>query len=112
MRSERMTSLGRRLANLQVDFVSTYASQWMERTLDDSAIRRIDIPEMFLCADALLRIMDNVFSGLVVYPKLIESRVKQGTYPPASLFRTLLTSHYRAPIHGNASRAVTLQVSD
>lgn len=77
MRSERMCSLGRRLANLYADFASTYASQWMERTLDDSAIRRIDIPEMFLCADALLILMNNIFGGLVVYPKRIESRVQE-----------------------------------
>jgi len=77
MRSERLTSLGRRLANLHSDFVGTYASQWMERTLDDSAIRRIDIPEMFLCADALLILMNNIFSGLVVYPKRIETRVQE-----------------------------------
>ncbi|KAI4783632.1 Adenylosuccinate lyase [Aureobasidium sp. EXF-3400] len=75
MRSERLTSLGRRLANLHADFISTYASQWMERTLDDSAIRRIDIPEMYLCADALLILMNNIFSGLVVYPKRIENRI-------------------------------------
>ncbi|KAG8625887.1 hypothetical protein KVT40_006288 [Elsinoe batatas] len=75
MRSERLTSLGRRLANLHADFISTYASQWMERTLDDSAVRRIDIPEMFLCADALLILMNNIFGGLVVYPKRIESRI-------------------------------------
>jgi len=77
MRSERLASLGRRLANIQADFVSTYASQWMERTLDDSASRRMDIPEMFLCADACLILMDNIFGGLVVYPKVIESRIQQ-----------------------------------
>jgi len=77
MRSERLTSLGRRLANLHTDFVSTYASQWMERTLDDSAVRRIDIPEMYLCADALLILMNNIFSGLVVYPKRIETRIQE-----------------------------------
>lgn len=75
MRAERMASLGRRLGNLYADFASTYASQWMERTLDDSAIRRMDIPEMFLCADALLILMNNIFGGLVVYPKRIEARV-------------------------------------
>lgn len=49
----------------------------MERTLDDSAIRRIDIPEMYLCADALLILMNNIFSGLVVYPKRIEARLQE-----------------------------------
>lgn len=52
MRSERIGSLGRKLASLPVNFSNTMAMQWMERTLDDSAIRRIDIPEMFLLADA------------------------------------------------------------
>ncbi|KAH8677722.1 adenylosuccinate lyase [Xylariales sp. PMI_506] len=74
MRSERISSLGRKLANLPVDFKDTFAAQWMERSLDDSAIRRIDIPEMFLLADAVLIGMDNVTDGLVVYPKRIEAR--------------------------------------
>lgn len=49
----------------------------MERTLDDSAIRRIDIPEMFLLADAILIGLDNVSSGLVVYPKRVNARVQE-----------------------------------
>ena len=77
MRSERMCSLGRKLAELNAAASATYAAQWMERTLDDSAIRRIDIPEMFLIADALLIIMDNVFSGLVVYPAVIQRRIDE-----------------------------------
>jgi adenylosuccinate lyase len=52
-------------------------AQQMERTLDDSAIRRIDIPEMFLLADAILIGLDNVTSGLVVYPKRIAARVQE-----------------------------------
>ncbi|KAH8203268.1 hypothetical protein TruAng_002566 [Truncatella angustata] len=75
MRSERICSLGRKLANLPMDFKDTFTMQWMERTLDDSAIRRIDIPEMFLLADAVLIGMDNVSDGLVIYPKVINSRV-------------------------------------
>lgn len=77
MRSERMTSLGRHLANITNDLNSTYSSQWMERTLDDSAVRRINIPEMYLTADALLILMNNIFSGLVVYPKRIETRIQE-----------------------------------
>lgn len=76
MRSERMCSLGRHLANLNKDALDTYAAQWFERTLDDSAIRRIDIPSSFLTADILLRILDNVVSGLVVYPAVIARRVR------------------------------------
>ena len=51
--------------------------QWMERTLDDSANRRISLAEAFLCADASLNILQNVFEGMVVYPKVIESRINQ-----------------------------------
>ena len=60
MRSERGTSLGRKLTNLAMDALYTYAAQWLERSLDDSAIRRMSIPEAFLSADAELRILDNV----------------------------------------------------
>ncbi|OTB09613.1 hypothetical protein M426DRAFT_316161 [Hypoxylon sp. CI-4A] len=77
MRSERICSLGRKLASLPVNFSNTYTSQWLERSLDDSAIRRIDIPEMFLLADAILIGLDNVTNGLVVYPKRIDARNRQ-----------------------------------
>ncbi|KAI9814974.1 MAG: adenylosuccinase ade13 [Phylliscum demangeonii] len=77
MRSERICSLGRHLANLSKDAADTYAAQWFERTLDDSAIRRIALPEMFLTADILLSTMDNVASGLVVYPAVIQRRITQ-----------------------------------
>lgn len=77
MRSERMCSLGRKLTFLPLGFGATYAHQWFERSLDDSAIRRIDIPEMFLIADALLILLENVSSGLVVYPAVINSRLQQ-----------------------------------
>ncbi|KAL3423964.1 Adenylosuccinate lyase [Phlyctema vagabunda] len=77
MRCERIAGLGRHLANLNKDASDTYAQQWFERTLDDSAIRRIYIPEMFLCADAICMTLDNVTSGLVVYPKRIHSRLME-----------------------------------
>lgn len=77
MRSERMCSLGRKLATLNTSTGQTYAHQWFERSLDDSAIRRIDIPEMFLLADALLILLDNVSSGLVVYPAVINKRIQE-----------------------------------
>ncbi|KAH8154089.1 uncharacterized protein LAJ45_01856 [Morchella importuna] len=77
MRSERMCSLGRHLANLCKDALDTYSAQWFERTLDDSAIRRIDIPHAFLTTDVLLRILDNVVSGLVVYPAVIARRIRE-----------------------------------
>ncbi|KAI9676727.1 MAG: adenylosuccinase ade13 [Trizodia sp. TS-e1964] len=77
MRSERICSLGRHLANLNKDSSDTYAAQWFERSLDDSAIRRISIPEQFLTADILMSTMNNVVSGLVVYPAVIRRRVEQ-----------------------------------
>lgn len=54
MRSERLCSLGRNLSNISGAAEQTYKSQWLERSLDDSAIRRITLPESFLCADACM----------------------------------------------------------
>jgi adenylosuccinate lyase len=75
MRSERIYSLARELMSKPASFAATHSDQWAERTLDDSAIRRIDIPEMFLLADAICIGLDNVSDGLVVYPAVIASRV-------------------------------------
>ncbi|KAJ4304418.1 adenylosuccinase ade13 [Collariella sp. IMI 366227] len=77
MRSERITALGRKLARLPANFTATFETQWFERTLDDSAIRRMDIPEMFLLADSILLALDNVTNGLVIYPNVIRSRIDQ-----------------------------------
>jgi adenylosuccinate lyase len=77
MRSERITALGRKLARLPADFTATFEAQWFERTLDDSAIRRMDIPEMFLLADSILLALDNVTNGLVIYPNVIKARIDQ-----------------------------------
>ncbi|GME71430.1 unnamed protein product [[Candida] boidinii] len=75
MRSERVCSLARHLGSLYSDVFQTASVQWFERTLDDSAIRRISIPEAFLTADILLSTLLNITSGLVVYPKVIERRI-------------------------------------
>lgn len=77
MRSERLCSLGRHLKNLAKDALDTYAAQIFERTLDDSAIRRISVPEAFLTADACLLLMQNVTSGLVVYPAVIGKHLNE-----------------------------------
>ena len=77
MRSERMTGLARKLMGLTSDFYATYANQWFERTLDDSAIRRMDIPQAFLLTDAILKLYMNITSGMVVYPKQIERLLRQ-----------------------------------
>jgi adenylosuccinate lyase len=77
MRSERIYSLSRELLSKPASFANTHADQWCERTLDDSAVRRIDIPEMMLLADAICMGLDNVTSGLVVYKQRISARVQE-----------------------------------
>ncbi len=71
MRSERICSLARFLMTLPANSLMTQATQWLERTLDDSANRRLSLPQAFLAADAILELCHNVASGLVVYPKVI-----------------------------------------
>jgi adenylosuccinate lyase len=77
MRSERMTGLARKLMGLPANFSATYANQWFERTLDDSAIRRMDIPQAFLLTDAILKLYINISSDMVVFPKQIERHLLQ-----------------------------------
>lgn len=76
MRSERMTGLARKLMGLTADFSATYANQWFERTLDDSAIRRMDIPQAFLLTDAILKLFVNITSDMVVYPEQINKLLR------------------------------------
>jgi len=71
MRSERICGLARYVNSLQSSAAATLATQWLERTLDDSANRRLVIPQAFLAVDALLLLYQNVASGLVVYPQVI-----------------------------------------
>jgi len=77
MRSERCCALARHLITLHSNAANTHAVQWMERTLDDSANRRLTLSESFLSADACLLTLLNVSQGLVVYPKVIERHVSQ-----------------------------------
>lgn len=77
MRSERICSLSRYLMNDSLNATQTAAVQWLERTLDDSAVRRISMPEGFLCTDAILRLCSNVTSGLVVNKKIIEKTLNE-----------------------------------
>ena len=71
MRSERICGLARFAMSLQSSAAATLATQWMERTLDDSANRRLVLPQAFLAIDAVLLLCQNVTTGLVVYPKVI-----------------------------------------
>ncbi|MDR1798192.1 MAG: adenylosuccinate lyase [Clostridiales Family XIII bacterium] len=75
MRSERVCSLARYLMGLPAVCAATEATQWFERTLDDSACRRVVIPEGFMAADAILSILRNVSAGLVVNEKVIQAHV-------------------------------------
>ena len=77
MRTERICSLARFVMSLQTSPVATAATQWMERTLDDSANRRLVIPQAFLAVDAVLILYENVASGLVVYPEVIGRNLRE-----------------------------------
>ncbi|MDO5117677.1 MAG: adenylosuccinate lyase [Eggerthellaceae bacterium] len=77
MRCERMCSLSRYLMADAMNAPMTASTQWLERTLDDSANRRISLPEGFLCADAILRLAQNVTDGLHVNEKIVERTVKE-----------------------------------
>jgi adenylosuccinate lyase len=77
IRTERMTGLSRFVISLCLNPAMTASEQWFERTLDDSANRRLAISESFLATDAILNIYQNVASGLVVYTKMIEKHVRE-----------------------------------
>ena len=77
MRSERIASLSRYVIVNALNPALTASSQWFERTLDDSANKRISIPEAFLAVDAILSLYINVISGLSVYPKIIEKHLAE-----------------------------------
>lgn len=75
MRSERISSLAKFVIALQQSTAMTASTQWFERTLDDSANKRLSLPQAFLAVDAILIIWKNILDGLVVYPKMIEKRI-------------------------------------
>ena len=77
MRCERICSLARYLMADAMNAPMTASTQWLERTLDDSANRRISMPEGFLCADAILRLAQNVTNGLHVNKKIVEKTVRE-----------------------------------
>lgn len=77
MRSERICSLARYLMADAMNAPMTASVQWLERTLDDSANRRISLPEGFLCADAVLRLSQNITDGLHVNEKIVEKTVRE-----------------------------------
>lgn len=77
MRSERCCALARHLITLHANAANTLATQWLERTLDDSANRRLTLSEAFLTADAVLLTLLNISQGMVVYPKVIARHIHE-----------------------------------
>lgn len=77
MKSERCCSMARHLITLISNALNTAAVQWLERTLDDSANRRITLSEAFLCADGILMTLNDITNRLVVYPKVISKHISQ-----------------------------------
>jgi adenylosuccinate lyase len=77
MRSERICGLARFLISLNENPLYTEATQWFERTLDDSANRRLYLPQAFLTADAILNLLCTITAGLVVHPKVIERHLQE-----------------------------------
>jgi adenylosuccinate lyase len=75
MRSERVCSLARYVMGLPGSAANTHAQQWFERTLDDSAIRRIVLPEGFLAVDVILNLLSNIADGLHVWPQVVRAHV-------------------------------------
>jgi len=77
MRSERMCSLARFVMSLTANTQHTMATQWLERTLDDSANRRLSLPQAFLSIDAVLILCADITSGLIVYPQVLQRNLEQ-----------------------------------
>ena len=77
MRSERISSLARFVVSMPINTAITASTQWFERTLDDSANRRIVMAQSFMAADAILELYMNITDGLVVYPKVIEKHIME-----------------------------------
>jgi adenylosuccinate lyase len=75
MRSERVCSLARYVIGLPSAAAHTHANQWFERTLDDSAIRRMILPEGFLATDVILNLLENIGDGLHVWPEVVKMHV-------------------------------------
>lgn len=94
MRCERINALARFLQTLLLNPAETASTQWLERTLDDSANRRLALSESFLTTDAILQLVLNVSSGLVVHPKMIEKHLQEEL--PFMATETILMAAVRA----------------
>jgi adenylosuccinate lyase len=121
MRAERVCSLARFVLSMQSSTAATLATQWMERTLDDSANRRLVIPQAFLAVDAILILYHNIASGMVVYPQVISRHLNEEL--PFMATETILMAgvaaggdrqdlHERIRRHSNAAAAVVKEQGD
>ncbi|MDO4586912.1 MAG: adenylosuccinate lyase [Planctomycetia bacterium] len=118
MRSERICSLARFVMSLQSSPAMTLATQWMERTLDDSANRRLVLPQAFLALDAILIIYENIVENLVVYPNVIDKNLRQ-ELPFMATENILMAAvesggdrqelHERIRVHSQAAAAIVKQ---
>ena len=118
MRSERICSLARFVVSLQSSPAATLSTQWLERTLDDSANRRLVLPQAFLAMDAILILYQNVTDGLVVYPKVIAKNL-QAELPFMATENILMAAveaggdrqelHERIRVHSQEAAAVVKQ---
>lgn len=123
MRSERMASLARYVICDSLNPALTASAQWFERTLDDSANRRIALPEAFLAVDAILALYANIISGLTLYPRIIEKNLNQEMpfmatenilmYCVSRKGKDRQVLHERIRVHSvEASRAVKIEGKD
>ena len=118
MRSERICSLARFVISLPANTAATLATQWMERTLDDSANRRLVLPQAFLAIDAILILYQNIAESMVVYPKVIERNLR-AELPFMATENILMAAverggdrqelHERIRVHSQAAAAVVKQ---
>ncbi|MDR3110574.1 MAG: adenylosuccinate lyase [Planctomycetaceae bacterium] len=118
MRSERMCSLARFVMSLPSNTAATAATQWFERTLDDSANRRLTLPQSFLAIDAILILYQNIADGMVVYPKVVEKDLR-AELPFMATENILMTAvekggdrqelHERIRVHSQAAATVVKQ---
>lgn len=118
MRAERICGLARFVISLESSGAQTLATQWLERTLDDSANRRLTLPQAFLAIDAVLLLYQNIASGMVVYPKVIAQHL-QAELPFMATENILMAAvaqggdrqdlHERIRQHSQAAAAVVKQ---
>ena len=107
MRCERMTGLARYVIAVCGSMYQTAAEQWLERTLDDSAHKRLAVPEAFLATDGILRIALDVSRGLVVYPQVIRARVEAELPFMATEEILMAATASRPAVRGRKARQMT-----